>query len=127
MKAEQVKGDWLTRTEIEEMFTQRATMYHAKALRKKITAGHLVKATCAETIRARGTRAGAASAAAAVVAQSESGDLRGSYKKSVSKAAAQTTATVLAAAFAKLGVTIDGQDRDAISDLFEGNNDQQQA
>ena len=49
-KSEQVKGDWLTRmrTEIEEMFLQRDAMYHDKALRKKITAGHLVKATRSE-------------------------------------------------------------------------------
>ena len=44
-KAEQVKGDWLTRTEIEEIFIQRDAMYHDKALRKKITAGHLTKDT----------------------------------------------------------------------------------
>ena len=127
-KAEQVimKGDWLTRTKIEEMFTQRDAMYHDKSLRKKITAGHLVKDTRSEIIRARGTRAAASSAAAAGVLQSEADELRESYKKSASKAAAQTTANVLAAAFAKLGVTIDGQDHDEISDLFEGNSDQQQ-
>ena len=121
-----MEGDWLTRTEIEEMFTQRDAMYHDKALRKKITAGHHTKDTRPEITRARGTRAAASSTAAVGVPQSEADDLRESYKKSASKAAAQTTANVLAAAFAKLGVTIEGQDRDAISDLFEGNSNQEQ-
>ena len=125
-KAEQAKGDWLTRSEIEDMFTQRDAMYHDKALRKKITAGHLVKDARSEITRARGARAAASSAAAAVAPHAKADAMRESYKKSASKAAAQTTANVLAAAFAKLGVSIDGNDRDAISEMFEGHTDNKQ-